>query len=243
MSYADFLTGLLRGPLAGTWGTRFLRAVGGALDAAADAALDAGLLRGPADAQDDALPLYAGARGGIAQLAGESLDTYRARLVAAWETWSWACTAYGTAETVGLLGGGIPAVWSYRELPVDADASRWARLSVVFRGLPAWDGAATWDGDDVWDSPRRVDPVETADPLTFRPRLRRALRESVGARDVVDRVVVAFGSLLWDVDAVWDGDDVWDAGDGEAVWQSPEWDSAEAGAVWDGPEMAWDAFC
>ena len=64
-----------------------------------------------------------------------------------------------------------------------------------------------------------------------------------GNKQIVDRVVIASGGLLWDVDALWDGDDVWDAGDAGDEWDAPEWDTDEDGAVWDSPAMAWDAFC
>ena len=242
-TFAGYMQALLVGPLAGPWGRALVRTIGTALDAAADAMGDAGLLVGPLDAQDDALPVLGTARR-ITRAPGESMDSYRARLFGAWESWSLATTRDGIATSVGLLGYGVPVVWPYRNLPIDGDATRWARLSVLFRGLPTWDTGARWDGlSDVWDDPRSKDAIETADPLAARPQLRRVLRQWIGARDIVDRVVIGYGSLLWDVDAVWDGEDVWDTGDGWAAWQSPDWDSTEDGAVWDGPLMAWDAFC
>lgn len=175
---------------------------------------------------------------------GESDTSLRARIAGVWESWSWAGTRYGIAYAVGLAGYGWPAVWAAREWFVDVGA-RWARVVAVFRGLPAWDCGCVWDGDDTWDSTRlaALEPIETADADVARAVLRPVLRKWMNARDVCDRVVLAYGSLLWDLDGVWDGEDVWDEGDGEDIWQSPEWDTSEAGAVWDAPHLAWDAFC
>lgn len=77
----------------------------------------------------------------------------------------------------------------------------------------------------------------------MRSAMRRVARKWVNARDIVERVTVTFGGLLWDLDGLWDGDDVWDEGDGETAWGATEWDTSETGAEWDSPLFAWDAFC
>ncbi|MBP6834372.1 MAG: hypothetical protein KA978_26535 [Deltaproteobacteria bacterium] len=241
-TYEEHLPGLYPTFLRGVWGHAWGAAEGAAYDAvltAAKAAAKVGfVLVAPASALS-----YLSVDVGVERAPGEDNDSWRARIAGAWESWSWVGTRYGITLSVGLLGYGYPTVWSYRELPPDDDAARWARVLVYFRGLPAWDAGATWDGDDEWDSDRSVDAIETADPMVVRPQLRRVLRQWINARDVVDRVVIASGGLLWDVDALWDGDDVWDAGDAGDEWDAPEWDTDEDGAVWDSPAMAWDAFC
>ena len=184
-----------------------------------------------------------GADVAIERAPGEGDASYRARIAGAWESWSWVGTRYGIATAVGLLGYGTPAVWGYRELPPDADATRWARVVIVFRGLSFWDGGEAWDGEAKWDVASSPDAIETADADVVRRQLRRVVRQWINARDVCESVTAAFGGLLWDVDALWDGDDVWDAGAGETVWGPTEWDSSEEGAVWDSPLHAWDAFC
>lgn len=228
----------IRGPFALAWAGAMGEQKDATVERARLAVLAGAITRTP----DDGVARL-GADAGIERVTGESLDSWRGRILGAWESWSWVGTRYGITLSVGLLGYGYPAVWGYRELPPDANVTRWARVIVVFRGFRSWDAGAVWDGEDTWDDNRTAEPIETADAATVRPQLRRVLRQWVNARDVVDRVVVAFGSLLWDVDARWDGADVWDAGDGLTLWQSPEWDSSETGAVWDDPLYAWDAFC
>jgi hypothetical protein len=241
-TYEEHLPGLYPTFLRGVWGRAWGAAEGAAYDAvlaAAKAAVKVGFVL---DAPASALS-YLSADVGIARARSEGADSWRARIVGAWESWSWLGTRYGIGYAVGLLGLGTPSVFAYRELAPDTDATRWARVYIVFRGLPAWDAGAVWDGDDTWDSERSADAIETADAETARPQLRQVVRQWINARDVCECVTVAFGGLLWDLDALWDGDDVWDAGDGETVWSAPEWDTDEEGAVWDAPTMAWDAFC
>lgn len=241
-TFAEYLTAFYPTFLRGPWGKRWAATEGGALDVLAASAKLAAKAGFVALAPSTLLPLHA-ADVAIEAAPGEGADSLRARVRGAWESWSWAGTRYGIAHAVGLLGYGTPAVWAWREVRWDSDATRWARIAVVFRGLPAWDGDALWDGDDVWDSARSVDAIESADPDAARSQLRRVLRQWISARDVVEYVHVAEGSLLWDVDILWDGDDAWDAGDGETVWGAPEWDTDEPGAVWDSPRVAWDVFC
>lgn len=241
-SFEEYQRALMPAGMAGPYGLAWATARGATKDALALEAKEAVKARLVDIAPPDALPRL-GADRGIARAPGEGFDSWRARIAGAWESWSWLGTRYGIGYAVGLLGLGTPALWSWHDLPWDADASRWARVLVVFRGLPAWDAGAVWDGDDTWDSTRSPDPAETADPATARPQLRQILRQWINARDIVETVLIAEGGLLWDLDALWDGDDAWDAGDGETVWSAPAWDTDETGAVWDAPTMAWDAFC
>ena len=240
-TYAEYQKSITPGPLRGEAGEAWAGGLGSIKDHVVADAKDAVKARFVDIAPTDALPRLAADRK-IDRAPDEAADSWRERIRGAWESWSWLGTRYGITRSVGLLGYGYPSVWPYREFHVDSDTDRWARVIVVFRGLHAWDAGSVWDGDDVWDDDRAADAIEAADPLTVRPQLRAVLRQWINARDVVDRVVIAFGSLLWDLDSLWDGDDVWDVG-GETVWQSVEWDSAEDGAVWDAPLMAWDAFC
>lgn len=227
-------------PLRGRWGQAWAAGMGARKDAFLERARQSVLAGMISRTPSDGLPKL-GADAVMPRAPGESDESYRARIGGAFESWSWAGTKYGVVIAVGLLGYGYPTVWTYAELPMDTDTSRWARVRVYFRGLPCWDAGATWDGDDVWDSLRSEDPIEALDPAVVKPQLRQVLRTWVNGRDIVDSVVVGFGGLFWDLDALWDGDDVWDEGDGEAVWQEPAWD--EAGATWDDPLLAWEAFC
>lgn len=194
MTVAEYFLRLVVGPLAGRWGQAFVRTVGGAFDAATDAIEDAGLLRGPFDAPDDALASFASARGGLARIGSESFEAYRGRLVGAWETWSWAGTAYGIADTVALLGYGTPAVLSWHVARFDAHAARWSRMVVMFTGRATF-GAARYGAAQY--GARFVQPIETADPTTAREQLRATLRRSILARDRVLEVVIAHGNAVY----------------------------------------------
>ena len=234
MSFAQYLGGLLLGTRAGVWGGRWMAAIGGALDGAGDALEDAGLLRGPADAQDDALPAHGEARG-IARVAGESTDGYRARLAAAWDTWSWACTTRGVRGAVGLAGFGSATVYTQRELPRPPRPEWWARFTLVFSGMGTWDGGLPWDGGWLWDA-RVVAPIEAMDPDDARRALRAAIRPWKSARDRVTSVVVARGAWLWDDGRAWDAaTTTWDGGPVTEI----------AAPAWDSPAMRWDdgAWC
>ena len=241
-TYREWRPTLQPSALRGPWGTAWAQGHGELEDAclalAKDAVLQGFVLSAPADSLS-----RHGADAGLARGPSETDDAYRARIAGAWEAWQWAGTRYGITVALGLLGYGYPSVWSYRELPPDTDTSRWSRVVVVYRGLPAWDGTATWDGTDTWDSVRSPDALEGYTEADIAPDLRRALRKWVNARDVVDRVVVAYGSLLWDLDSLWDSTDLWDEGDGWSLWQSPAWDSTDTDALRDNAVVRWDAFC
>lgn len=217
--YADYLPQLLVGLITGRWGTAFARAVGSSLDEAADAAQDAGLLRGPVDAQDDALPVI-GASRQIQRLPGESADSFRARLAMAFETWSNACTAGGVLDAVELLGYGRPLLFTQRALPLaDGHPTWWARFRLVY------DTGA---------------PIEDADEHDARAALRVTLRTWASARDRVPEVILRRGAVLWDEGWEWEDPAItWDMGDEPTVWASDPWDD---GWTWDTPTAVWDYF-
>ena len=228
--------------MRGTWGTAWAASLGAEKDALLALAKEATRTRFIESAPSDALDLI-GADRDLERGRAEGDASWRDRIAGAWESWSWLGTRYGIGDAVGLLGYGYPAVYPHRELPSDSNATRWARVTLVFRGLAAWDGSVEWDSAATWDEYRAEDGAETADPDVIRPQLRRVVRKWLSARDVCDRVLLGFGGLLWDIDILWDGDDTWDTGDGATEWAAMEWDSAEDDAVWDSLVIAWDAFC
>lgn len=174
-----------------------------------------------------------GADVGIDRAPSEEDTSYRARIAAAWESWSWVGTRYGITEAVGLLGVGLPAVIAWRDLPWDANATRWARLRIAFRGRAAWVGApwGTWKWGEL--APQ---PIEDADPATVRVQLRRILRQWINARDRVEVVQIDRGGLLW-------GRFPWGGGSYSSTiatyWGPPAWGSSEA--TWG--RFPWGAFC
>jgi len=192
--------------LRGRWGAAWAESLGAAKDTLVTLAQDAVTVRsvrlGPSDALE-----RAGSDRSIPRQAGEAVDAYRARLAAAWESWSWVGTDYGISLAVGLLGWGYPAVISYAELPWDTASDRWSRLRILFTGFALW-GALPWSSWS-WGS-RVVEGIEPVDPVTARVALRRTLRQWINARDRVFAVTVARGSAIW----------------GRFVWGSGSWSTA-----------------
>lgn len=210
MTYATYLPSLLRGPLAGAWGSRWFGAVGALLDGALGGGLDAGTLVGPLGAPDDALPLL-GADRAIVRLAGETLASFRVRVAGAWETWRWAGTTRGIHATVRLFGWrGVRAV-PHREWPID-EAALWSRYRVYITGLTVSDevfsGLAT-SGADVGNGlgvlplysgsakciSGQVVSGTACGPDVVEP-LRAALRQWSNARDACESVVLTWGSAI-----------------------------------------------
>lgn len=229
--------------LRGPWGERWARSLGDHKDIILTLSKEAVRARFVDDAPSDALDRMGADRDLFRALDDETDASWRSRLRGAWESWSWVGTRYGIGQAVGPLGYGYPAVYPHTEMPADSNATRWARVTLIFRGLGSWDGSATWDSAATWDEYRIEEGAETADPDVIRPQLRRVVRKWLNARDVCDRVLVTLGGLLWDLDILWDGDDVWDTGDGTTEWSAIEWDSSEDDAAWDSLLLAWDAFC
>lgn len=95
---SDFATyeseGLAPGWLQGYAGKGYLAARGSRKDAFVQGCREAVKARFPGVCPSDALP-YHGRDRLLDQGPGETEASYRARLLAAWETWAWAGTAYG----------------------------------------------------------------------------------------------------------------------------------------------------
>ena len=85
-TYAEWLPSILPAPYAGRWGAAWLAAHGTLLDGQLARAKASVRAWGVADTPDDALR-YHGADRMIPRLQAETDEGYRARLVAAWETW------------------------------------------------------------------------------------------------------------------------------------------------------------
>lgn len=211
--------------LRGQWGERWGAVLGAEKDILVGLAKDAVTARFLPTAPSDALSLLGDERQ-IGRQSGEAESSFRARLAGAWESWSWVGTRYGVSLAVGLLGWGYPAVISYRELPWDSAADRWARLRVIFTGAAAWTGSA-W-GSWVWGS-RLVEGIETVDPVVARVTLRRVLRQWINARDRVFAVTIARGGALW----------------GRFVWGSGSWSTSTttewSAPIFGDPDTIWGA--
>jgi len=235
-TYADRLRSLLPAPLAGFWGRAWAAAHGAELDGLllqAKRAAKAGFV---GIAPPDAMPSHGRDRG-IPALTGEMMEAYRARLVAAWDTWSWATTRIGLREAILLGAFGGPTLYTQEEFPRPPAGGLWARFTIVFTGRATWDLDGVWDevGMD-WDG-RRVAPVESMDPLAVRRALEVLLTTWKSARDRVTSVIIARGSHLWDLDElVWDDDvSTWDEGDAVTELASESFDDE---LTWDPPGVS-----
>jgi hypothetical protein len=238
------------GPFRDATGLAWSAALGTTKDTALEATRQSLLAGAISRCPDDGVARL-GSDTSIERLPSESLDSYRARLRGAWETWSWAGTAYGIRTALNLLGWW--GVWlpTVTELAhPDPYTNLWARYYVFITGTTVWD-ELVWDAFD-WDSTVALDASEllwdawtwdltdtlwdvdiTEEHLDW---IRLSLRKWQGARDRVARLVFTFNAVLWDTE-VWDAFD-WDAGgwptviggawtwDGGADWDTNAWDAS-----------------
>ncbi len=241
------------GPLRDATGRAWAAGLGATKDALLRASQDALLAGAITRCPDDAV-YRIGLDTNIERLPGESLDSYRARLRGAWETWSWAGTATGVRTALNLLGWW--GVWlpTVREIGhPDPYTHLWARFYVFITGNTVWD-ELTWDSGWKWDDRVTLDASElvwdsgwtwdtdtlwdvdiTADQLR---QIRLSLRKWRNARDRVAGLAFTFGAVLWDTE-VWDAEWTWDAGGWPTTLGGPwRWDDDNL-ATWD--TNAWDA--
>lgn len=225
-TYTDRLQSLLPVPLARLWGRAWAVAHGAELDGLLQLAKRAAKAGFVGIAPPDAMP-YHGRDRGIPALAGETMEAYRARLVGAWDTWSWATTRIGLREAILLGGFGGPTLYTQEEFPRPPSGGLWARFTVVFTGRATWDLDAAWDEapTTTWDG-RRIAPIESMDLVVARRGLETLLTTWKSARDRVTSVLIAGGSHLWDIEGmVWDDDvSTWDEGDTPIELESECWD-------------------
>ena len=183
-------------PLHGRWGTAWALAVGASKDvelARAQAAVFAGSI---SRCTDDAVPLL-GADALLEQLPGESIDSFRSRIVAAWDTWRWAGTRTAILTVLDQLGG---ALWTSTAVLTTAHAlgvTPWAQwFAFVGPGIytrRTWGSPEQW-GAGVWGSSASRDDVR---------RARRLLRRFSNARDVGWLVIRFSAPGVWGAPAKW----------------------------------------
>ncbi len=116
----------LLGPNGRTW----LTAIGRSLDDNAERARQAVKARFPNLAPDDALAVL-GEERGMPRGPGETTASYRARLLGAWDAWTWAGTPYGMLRQ--LLAAGYPTVY------VQTQGGKQYSLASLLSGNPVQD--------------------------------------------------------------------------------------------------------
>jgi hypothetical protein len=160
------------------------------------------------ESPDDVLPLI-GAERRIRQYPGESAAAYRARLHAAWDTYS--APGKTAIETELALAGWPGTVVFYdRPGPKGEPAPYWSQFWVRFGvgdhpvtgDAPAWDSGATWDGSTLWD---------IGAPAAFIATIRAIVSKWKPSRWICRGFEFELGQQNWDGSGVWDdGVTTWD---------------------------------
>lgn len=138
-TYAAWQPTLQPTALRGPWGERWAAGLGAEKDAALALAKDAVKARFVALAPPDALSLL-GADRDIERSPIDTATTFRARLAASWDVWSWAGTPYGYANALALTSAQIAGARFIAQYqwasPPDGRTALWSRFWVV-----VWTGA------------------------------------------------------------------------------------------------------
>ena len=174
MRFTEYQQEAITKPWRGTWGTKFLVALGLVKDALAHAVVAAIRCAYPEYAPRDAL-MYHGLERRIAKGPHEEQAEYASRVRAAWETWQWAGTPYGVETTLNTVGRGLQfhvkecwtptdaGVWAPPELNDDRWTHFWLLVDTG-HGLVlpdgTWGDSGTWDDGGVWG--------EVIDPAQYR---------------------------------------------------------------------------
>ena len=172
--------------LAGKWSRRWGAAFGAAKDAVVDAAKLAVKSGFVALAPADALPRHA-ADVLLPQLAGESDDALRARILGAWDFWPTAGTLGGLSIALGLLGYTQVDIRTGRQF----GRSLWAQWFAVAYGTGwtsrFWGEVKGWS-TGTWGSTASRDTVRAS---------RRFLRLVSNGRDIGWLVIGTAAPSVW----------------------------------------------
>lgn len=182
--YRDYVERLPTPPwLLGKWGRRWLYMTGLVFDALVEATRQAVKARFPTVAPDDAIPLIGKDRV-LEPGLGEDLDTLRARIIGAWEAWSWAGTEKGLIDQL--------KAW----LP----SADWALVANREWSVPPAGRAASPDWDPGHGKPGDPD---------YRPSRGYA---AIAGDEWWSRMWVICQTDRWQSDGLWGDPGVWDDG-------------------------------
>jgi hypothetical protein len=191
VSFRDYMIELAPPWLRGRWGEAWNGTVGLVMDMTAEGAMQAVkarfLKRGPADA----LP-YAGTDRQIERAPGEPDDVYRARLLAAFETWRLAGTNKGILTALAVIGYSKARIFeSHDWYPIDP---RWWRFWLVIEPPHAFTSWKLGDGTKLGTKLLGLGGAEAKAALDL---LRRVVRKWKAAHTVCEKIIIVlFGKLL-----------------------------------------------
>lgn len=192
MKYTEYVVALAPPWLRGRWGEAWHRAHGLVLDMVAEGAVQATKARLLRHGPDDALP-YAGADRQIERAPGESTESYRARLLGAFETWRLAGTNKGILSALAVIGYTKAAIYeSHGWFPLDPE---WWRFWLV---LDPPSGFSTWklsDGTKLGEKIVGLDKLG-ADAKAAITLLRRVVRKWKAAHTLCIKVIVVLSGKL-----------------------------------------------
>ena len=169
--YEGWLPELAPPWLQGPRGRALLEGWGSGLDEYASWLATGVLARWAAIAPEDALNLL-GTERGLTRYPGESLESWRSRVLGAWDFWSWAGTEYGLRVALGQLGyaSAIVPAWTY-------DSARWSEFDVfIYPNARSYDGQQE-ERNRILGAINQIKPAHTK---------------------LAQLVYVSFGPLTWD---------------------------------------------
>jgi len=192
VSYSAYVVALAPPWLRGKWGERWHEAEGLLLDMVAEGAVQAVKARLLGAGPDDALP-YAGNDRQIERAPGESVESYRARLLGAFETWRRAGTNKGILVALAVIGYPTAAIYeSHDWFPLDP---AWWRFWLV---LDPPSGFSSWklgDGTKLGDKLVGLDKLG-ADAKAALTLLRRVVRKWKAAHTLCVKIIVVLSGKL-----------------------------------------------
>lgn len=149
--YEDWLPALAPPWLQGPRGRALLSGWGQLLDEHASLIATGVLARFVERAPEDALNLL-GTERGLVRFPGESLEAYRARVLAAWEFWSWVGTRYGMERYLAAAGYRVFIREHYLDdRAIWAEFSVWLWPEVTVYTTDRWNEEGVWDDGSPWD--------------------------------------------------------------------------------------------
>lgn len=150
-AYTEYLLALIPPALSGPQARVYLESHGEVLDRLLTRLLLAVRVHLIHKAPEEALALL-GEERSLPRLMGEDVETYRRRVLGAWEFWQWAGTLEGVVRALAVMGYRTRVIEHYRSEP-----ERWAEFSLALSDASErlywlWDSGERWDGGASWGS-------------------------------------------------------------------------------------------